>query len=85
MHYRYIRSKKAHMHLRRLADTRSEWSIVAVEAPHQVPEAVASRGPCAVDSNELSIVDKRFDHTVRVVSAPCLVEPQFNVADCIFI
>jgi len=32
-----------------------------------------------------AFVEQRFDHAVRVVSAPCLVEPQFNLADRIFI
>src|SRR5262249_15073119 len=42
-------------------------------------------GPSTVDGNELGIVDQRLDHGVRVVSAPCLIEPQFNLADRIFI
>ena len=54
MHDRYVRREKAHMHFRRLAGTRSEWSIGAMQAPHQVTEAVASLGSCAVDSNELA-------------------------------
>src|SRR5262249_25687719 len=42
-------------------------------------------GPCTVDSDELGIVSQRLDHGVRVMSAPCLVEPQFNFADRFFI
>src|SRR6266545_8383582 len=32
-----------------------------------------------------AFVEQRFDHAVRVVSAPCLVEPQFDLADRLFI
>src|ERR1700704_6685199 len=85
MYYRRVRREKAHMHLRRLAGARSKRSVGSVQAPHQVPEVGTGLGPCAVDSNELGIVDQRLDHAVRVVSAPCLVEPQFNLADRIFI
>src|SRR5262249_60158679 len=74
MHDGDIRPEKAHMHLRRLAGARSKWSLGAVQAVHQVPEALASRGPCAVDGHELSIVDEGLDHAVRVVPAPGLVE-----------
>src|SRR6516162_2956594 len=85
MHHRDVRRQKAYMHLRRLAGTRSKRPVGTVQAPHQIPEAVAGLGPCAVDGNELGIVDQRLDHGVRVVSAPCLIEPQFNLADRIFI
>jgi hypothetical protein len=73
------------MHLRRLAGARSKRPFGAVQAPHQVPEVGTCFGPCAVDGNELGVVDQRLDHAVRVVSAPCLVEPQFNLANRIFI
>jgi hypothetical protein len=85
MHYRHVRREEAHMYFRRLARTRSKRPVGAVQALHQVAEAGAGLGPCAVDSNELGIVDQRLDHAVRVVSAPCLVEPQFNLADRILI
>src|ERR1700704_2526712 len=85
MYYRRVRREKAHMHLRRLAGARSKRPFGAVQAPHQVPEVGTCFGPCAVDGNELGIVDQRLDHAVRVVSAPCLVEPQFNLANRIFI
>src|SRR5262245_4279114 len=85
MHHRDVRRQKAHMHLRRLAGARSKWPVGTVQAPHQIPEAVAGLGPPTVDGNELGIVDQRLDHGVRVVLAPCLIEPQFNLADRIFI
>ena len=85
MHHRHVRREKAHVHLRRLAGTRSKRPVGAVQAPHQVPEVGPGLGPCAVDGDELGVVDQRLDHGVRVVSAPCLIEPQFNLADRIFI
>src|SRR5262249_48152962 len=47
--------------------------------------AVAALRPCAVDGNELRVVDEGLDHGIRVVPAPCRVEPQFDLADRIFI
>src|SRR5215475_13331915 len=85
MHHRDVRRQKAYMHPRRLAVARSKRPVGTVQAPHQIPEAVAGLGPCAVDGNELGIVNERLDHGVRVVSAPCLIEPQFNLTDRIFI
>src|ERR1043166_911413 len=69
MHDRHVRREKAHMHFRRLAGTRSKRPVGAVQAPHQVAEVGAGLGPCAVDGNELGIVDQRLDHAVRVVPA----------------
>src|SRR5262249_31226121 len=63
----------------------SEWPAGTVEALHQVQVVGAGLGPCTVDSDELGIVSQRLDHGVRVMSTPCLVEPQFNFADRIFI
>src|SRR5262249_51441940 len=85
MHHRHVRREKAHVHLRRLAGARSKRPVGGVQAPHQVPEVGPGLGPCAVDGDELGVVEERLDHGVRVVSAPCLIEPQFNLADRIFI
>src|SRR5215471_12380066 len=85
MHHYHVRREKAHAHLRRLAGARSKRPVGAVQAPHQVPEVGPGLGPCAVDGDELGVVEERLDHGVRVVSAPCLIEPQFNLADRIFI
>src|SRR5262245_20716319 len=85
MHHRHVRREKAHVHLRRLAGARSKRPVGAVQAPHQVPKVGPGLGPCAVNGDELGVVEERLDHGVRVVSAPCLIEPQFNLADRIFI
>src|SRR6516225_2483261 len=47
------------------------------------PSRVLVHAPLTV--TKLGIVDQRLDHGVRVVLAPCVIEPQFNLADRIFI
>src|SRR5262245_35592672 len=85
VHHRDVGREKAHMHLRRLAGTRTERPIRPVQALHQSPEACACRAPCAVDGDKLGIIGQRLDHGIRIVPAPGLVESQFNLADGVLI
>jgi hypothetical protein len=45
----------------------------------------AGFGPCSVDGDELRVVSQEFHNAVRVMSAPCRVESQLNLADRILI
>src|SRR6516165_3845471 len=73
------------MHLRRLAGTRAEGPVGAMQTSHQIPKLGAGPAPRAIDGDELRIVRERFDHGVRIVPAPCLVEAQLDCANRILI
>jgi Nitrile hydratase beta subunit, C-terminal len=54
MHHPHVRREKAHVHLRRLAGTRSKRPVGAVQAPHQVPELGAGLAPSAMQMLHLA-------------------------------
>src|SRR5690242_11922441 len=53
---RDVGRKEAHLHLGRAPGARPERAGRAVQALHQIAEAVAARGPGAVDGDELGVV-----------------------------
>lgn len=80
---RYVRRNKPNLLLDRLARCVLEWS--RVEPLDQVSKRCAAFQPYTVDGDELSILNQRFDHVVRLVCVPGAVEPAFDVPDALLV
>lgn len=85
MHHGDVFHEETNMHNWRFARARSEWSCRAVQAPHQIQIFGPCRGPRAIHSDELGVVGQRLNHAVSIMTPPCLVEPEFDVANCVLV
>jgi hypothetical protein len=74
-----------HFDLGRATRARPIRAIRAVQALHQVAEALATRGPGAVDGDELCVVGERRGDGIGIVSIPSHVELVFNLADRVLV